>query len=58
MRVYPSGTTRPNASSLNLEPAMAVANAVVAKLGSNGRIRVYNANGDVDVVADVTGYYV
>ena len=58
LRVYPSGTARPNASSLNVAPGGAVANLVLAKLGTGGRVRIFNAQGAIDVIADVTGYVV
>ena len=31
---------------------------VISKIGPAGTVRLYNHNGDVDLVADVTGYYV
>jgi hypothetical protein len=55
--VYPSGTTRPTASNLNVVPGPSVANLVTATLGSNGAVTIYNDQGTVDVVADVEGYY-
>jgi len=58
LRIYPSGTSRPNASSLNLDAGKAVANGVIAKLGSGGKIKIFNATGSVQVIADVTGYFV
>jgi hypothetical protein len=58
IRVFPSGTKVPNASSLNVVPGGAVANLVLAKLGPRGKVRIFNAYGDVDVIADVTAYFV
>jgi hypothetical protein len=34
-----------------------VPNLVVATLGSDGAIQVFNAAGSVDVVVDVSGWY-
>ncbi len=34
-----------------------IANLVVAKVGTNGMVRLYNHNGAVNLVADVTGYF-
>jgi hypothetical protein len=54
--VWPSGQARPFASSLNFPSGAAVPNLVVAKVGTNGKIGVYNANGNTQVVVDVVGY--
>jgi hypothetical protein len=56
--VYPDGTSRPTASSVNVAAGQTVPNLVVAKIGSGGRVRLSNHAGSVDLVADVTGYYV
>jgi hypothetical protein len=57
LTVYPSGTTRPTASNLNVVPGPSVANLVTATLGTNGAVTIYNDQGTVDVVVDVEGYY-
>jgi subtilisin family serine protease len=54
---YPTGTVRPLASNLNYTAGRTVPNLVIVKIGSGGRISLYNALGTVDVVADVMGYY-
>ena len=56
--VYPSGVKRPNSSSLNVMAGDTIANLVVAKVGANGSVRLYNHGGAVNLVADVTGYFV
>ena len=56
--VYPEGAERPEASSVNVARGQTAANLVVAKFGSGGRIRLYNHAGAVDLIADVTGYFV
>ena len=53
--VYPSGSTRPTASNLNYRTGQTVANQVVSKVGTDGRVKVY-ASGTTDVVVDVAGY--
>jgi len=58
LTVYPSGVARPLASSLNFLASRIVPNAVVAELGANGAIEVYNGSpGCTDVVVDVVGYF-
>lgn len=56
--VYPDGEDRPNASSLNPDQGAVSANLVVAKVGADGRIRIFNSDGDVDLLADLTAYFV
>jgi hypothetical protein len=54
--IYPCGTTRPNASSLNFAAGQTISNAVTAKVGTNGKICVY-VFAATDVIIDVTGYF-
>ncbi|HYN32638.1 MAG TPA: DUF1501 domain-containing protein, partial [Ilumatobacteraceae bacterium] len=56
--VYPDGVGRPDASSLNVSAGGAIANLVVAKLGANGQVRLFNSTGSLDLIADVTGYFI
>ncbi len=55
--LYPTGTTRPNASTLNFLPGQVVPNLAVVKVGTNGRISVFNLKGATHVVLDVVGWY-
>jgi hypothetical protein len=54
---HPRRRARPTASNLNLGPGQTAANLVVAKVGANGRVSIYNARGHTDVVVDVAGWY-
>ncbi len=56
--VYPDGVGRPDASSLNVASGGTIANLVIAKVGANGRVRLYNDAGGVHLLADVTGYFI
>lgn len=58
LTVWPSGLERPTASSLNWADGAAHPNAVTATIGADGAIAFYNFAGAVDVIADVSGYYV
>ncbi len=58
LTVWPSGTVRPLASSLNPSSPSPIANAVVVPLGSDGAVRVFNANGQAHVIVDIAGYFV
>jgi uncharacterized protein (DUF1501 family) len=55
--VYPSGVERPLASNLNAVAGQVVPNMVIARLGDDGGATLYNNTGDVDLVADVMGYF-
>lgn len=52
--VYPCDATRPTASSLNYTPGTTVANAVLSKLDSSGRVCLYT-HATTHLVVDVTG---
>jgi hypothetical protein len=56
--VYPDEVARPDASSLNIGQGGTIANLVLAKVGGNGMIRMFNHAGRVDLIADVTGYFI
>lgn len=57
LTVWPSGTTKPLASSINFVAFQTVANAVTVKAGNGGKVSIFNPSGNVDVIADVGGYY-
>ncbi|SCG48580.1 hypothetical protein [Micromonospora halophytica] len=54
---YPTGQARPNASSVNFPAGWLGSNNVTVKLGTGGKVSVYNRNGHTDLVVDVTGFY-
>jgi alpha-tubulin suppressor-like RCC1 family protein len=57
--VYGDVTGRPTASNLNFVKAQTVPNLVVAPVGPNGKVALYNGStGTVQLIADVSGYYV
>jgi hypothetical protein len=55
--VYPGTDTRPNASDLNVPSFLPVSNLVVATLGTDGTINLFNALGNINLIVDVLGYY-
>ena len=57
LTVYPAGEPLPMAANLNFTPAETVPNVVVAKVGANGQVSIYNSAGATHVVADVAGWY-
>jgi hypothetical protein len=57
MTVWPSGSSLPLASNLNVVSGEHVPNLVIARVGDGGKVSIFNKNGTVDVVADLQGYY-
>jgi len=58
LTVWPDGApARPNASDLNWVAGLTVPNLVVVKVGSSGKIDLYNPAGSTNVIIDVVGWY-
>jgi hypothetical protein len=57
LTIFPTGSARPTASNMNYVAGDTVPNMVVAKLGTGGKVDVYNAVGSTDVIFDVGGWY-
>ncbi len=58
LTLFPTGTDRPLASSINWSDSVAHANSTVVKLGTDKSFNIFNNAGTVDVVVDLVGYYV
>ena len=56
LTLWPAGQTRPSTSSLNFPAGATVPNLVISKIGTNGKVGIFNANGNTHVVVDVVGY--
>ncbi|MEV4614364.1 hypothetical protein AB0K43_17460 [Kitasatospora sp. NPDC049258] len=56
LTVYPHGVARPGVSNLNFTAGQTVSNLVVVPV-VDGRVTLYNHLGDVDVIADLNGYF-
>jgi len=54
---WPDGTQRQLTSNLNFVAGQTVPNRVIVPVGANGKVNLFNAEGSVDLVADVGGYY-
>jgi hypothetical protein len=57
LTVFPAGDTLPIASNVNFAAGQTTANLVVVKVGTGGGVSFNNAFGNVDVIADVVGYF-
>ncbi|MFW5471629.1 hypothetical protein ACOCJ4_16465 [Knoellia sp. CPCC 206435] len=57
--VFADGTTRPTASNLNFVAGQTVPNLVVAPVGANGKVALFNgSSGTVHLIGDSSGYFV
>ena len=54
--VFPCGSERPNAANLNYVEGQTVPNAVIAKVGVDGKVCLFTLAG-TDLVVDVNGYF-
>ncbi|HJV08532.1 MAG TPA: hypothetical protein VJ653_02600 [Acidimicrobiales bacterium] len=57
LSVFPAGVGLPLAANLNWTPGETVSNRVMARLGTGGKVTIYNNAGETDVVVDVGGWY-
>ena len=59
VRVYPTPTdgSFPVVSNLNLGRSQTTPNLVTVAVGSGGKVRFRNASGNVQLLADIAGYY-
>ncbi len=55
--VWPSGEVMPATSNVNTDPGVDVPNMVMAKVGADGRVRIYNDAGSTHLVVDVLGWF-
>lgn len=62
IRVYPTpadpAAAPPTVSNLNLGIGATAANLVTVKIGDGGRVRFRNSGGSIDLIADLSGYFV
>ena len=58
LTAYPDGVATPTASNVNYSAWQTVANSVIAPVGANGLVDIFNGGvAPTDVVVDVVGYY-
>jgi hypothetical protein len=57
LTAFPTGQAQPLASNLNFGPGSIVPNAVIAGLGTDGRVSIANSHGLTHVISDVFGYF-
>jgi len=57
LTVWPHGSQKPVASSLNYVGSQTIANSVVVGVGTDGYIDLNNSFGSVDIIVDITGWF-
>lgn len=57
LQVFPGQEDRPLSSNLNLVPNQTLPNMVIAKVGANGKVNVFNAVGYTHSAVDLVGYF-
>lgn len=57
LTVYADGGARPPTANLNFVPDQTVTNLVVAEVGADGKVAIFNAAGSTHVVVDVDGWF-
>ncbi|HEX5119581.1 MAG TPA: hypothetical protein VFW65_30700 [Pseudonocardiaceae bacterium] len=58
LSVFPDGTGGPGTSNLNFLAKQTTANSVIVPVGADGKVDFFNHIGSVDVIADISGYFV
>jgi hypothetical protein len=57
LTAFPAGEALPYASNLDFGRNQTLANLVVVRIGTGGKVSIFNGIGSTDVVADVMGYF-
>jgi hypothetical protein len=57
LTAWPTGDLLPLASNLNFLLGQTVPNLVIAKVGADGKVSLYNGGGSTHLVADVAGWF-
>jgi hypothetical protein len=54
---WPCGTVRPNASNLNYGVGAPVANSAIVRIGSGGKVCLFTADSDTELIVDINGWF-
>ena len=54
--VYPCGTSRPEASTINYGPGVTIANGIIAKVGAGGKVCIFT-HARAHLIVDLDGYF-
>lgn len=58
LRIFPAGSTLPDASAMNFLPGKDINRLVTVKVGDDADIEIWNAIGSVDLAVDLVGVYI
>jgi hypothetical protein len=57
LKVWPDGEARPGSAAIVFDAHQTLMNMITVKLGGNGKVRVFNAAGNANVVVELAGFY-
>jgi hypothetical protein len=57
LTAWPAGAPRPLASNLNLSPGTTSPNLVIARVGADGKVTLFNNRGSTHLVIDLMGWF-
>jgi len=57
LTLWSDGTSQPSTSNIDFTSGQTLAHRDMVKLGSNGKVDIYNAAGNVNVIVDVNAWY-
>ncbi len=57
LTAYPEGASRPLASNINWIPGATIPSMIIATVGTNGNIKLFNSTGNTHIIADAMGYF-
>lgn len=57
LKVYPNGSSPPNAANINFVAGQTIPNMAIVKVGTNGKISIFNNSLSTQVVVDIVGWF-
>ncbi len=57
LTVYPNGSSPPNAANINFVAGQTIPNMAIVKVGTNGKIAIFNNSLSTQVVVDIVGWF-
>ncbi len=56
LTVFPAGSPQPDTANVNFAAGQTTGNLVVAAVGANGQVSLFNSEGATEIIADVEGW--
>lgn len=57
LTAFPTGEAQPLASNINFDPGETIPNSVIVKVGTDGKVSLYNNLGSTHIVVDLNGWF-